>query len=77
MLRLRALDLLSVSAHQSRDGGRLQRTPGLRGGEIALSSGLVAFSGLAARFCAFWLLAFRSARWTLCTFDRFPGHGWQ
>ena len=77
MLRLHALGRLSVSVRQSRDGGQLRRILGLREGEIFLSSGLVAVSGLAARFCAFWPLAFRSEHWTWCTFDQFLGHGWQ
>jgi hypothetical protein len=77
MLHLHALGRLSVSVHRSLDEGQLQHIPGLREGEIVLLSGLVAFSDLAARFCAFWLLAFHSAHWTLCTFDQFPGHGWQ
>ena len=77
MLHLHALGPLSESVRQSLDGGQLQRIPGLRGGEIALSSGLVSFSDLAARSCAFWPLAFHSAHWTLCTFDQSPGHDWE
>lgn len=77
MPHLHVLGRLSMSVCQSHDEGRLQHILGSREGEIALSSGLVSFSDLAARFCAFWPLAFRSARWTLCTFDQFPDHGWQ
>jgi hypothetical protein len=77
MLHLHALGRLSESVRQFLDGGQLQHIPGLREGEIVLLSGLVAFSDLAARFCASWPLAFRSAHWTLCTSDLFPSHDWQ
>src|SRR4051812_21514479 len=76
-LHLHALGRLSTSGLQSRDGGRLQHIPELIEGEIALLSGPVAFSALAARPCAFWLLVFRSARWTWCTSGQSPSHGWQ
>lgn len=77
MPHLHALGRLSASVRRSLDEGQHQRIPGSREGGIALSFGLVAFSDLAARFCAFWPPAFHSVHWTLCTFDLFPDHGWR
>lgn len=53
MPHLHVLGRLSMSVCQSHGEGLLQHILGLREGEIALSSGLVSFSDLAARFAYF------------------------